>query len=167
MQATGRGEYQLAVLPLGLGPHAAQSLQMDVDGPGPQLTAAGHGHLHPPEAVQRRGQVKHRAAHGAGRAVRQDTTALSVGGPQAHRRPLTLCLPAQRSVNGKALFHIRQRRRLPDDRFSPAQHAGRDQRQHTVFCRRHHRLPEQRSPARDLQILPHINRPFFMNFPIV
>ena len=119
MQATGRGEYQLAVLPLGLGPHAAQSLQMDVDGPGPQLTAAGHGHLHPPEAVQRRGQVKHRAAHGAGRAVRQDTTALSVGGPQAHRRPLTLCLPAQRSVNGKALFHIRQRRRLPDDRFLP------------------------------------------------
>ena len=143
--------------------HLRQPLQMQVDGSCPDTAAPGQHGAYPPKPRQQRRTEQDGCPHPA------CGLRCKVG---AHGLPLhhQFCaLPARCAAHapqqGKTVLHIGQARHILQPHRPAAQQRSCQQRQHTVFGRRHFHPALQRPPACNDPIPSHAKTPVLQKIP--
>ena len=131
--------------------------QMQVDGPGAQLTASGRGEHRLPHPAQDGPQENDGRAHLPHQVVGHVAPG-QAGGVHPYRVPLPGCFAAQMLQNGQGGGHVRQFGAVANDALPPAQDRGRQNGQHAVLGAVGTHCPLQ-PPAALHQKNTHILRP--------
>ena len=157
----GQGEHEVRPPQGSLSPQAAAVLgdaaaqapdgpQVEVDGPGPQLTPAGGAQLGPSHAAQDGPQEDDGGAHLPHQRVGH-VPARGGGGVHHHGVPLPLRPAAQVPEDVQGGRHVGQLRAVVDDALARGQKAGRQNGQYAVFCPVYpHRAVQGVSPLDDV-----------------
>ena len=132
--AAGEGAFtaEAAVPFLNAGPQGAKSRQVQVNGPGTKLAAAGVGQLGLSHAAQNGAEEDHRGAHLPHQAVGHVPAGQNTG-VHRDRIPLPLYPAAKVTEDGKGIVHIGEPGTVAKQALPPGQKGGCQNGQHTVF----------------------------------
>ena len=140
-----------------LRPQGPQTRQVQIDGPGPQLTAAGIAHLRLPAPGQHRSQKDGGRAHLPHQYIR-DRAAIQAGSICQQAVPLPAGAAAQGLQNPNGCVHIPQPGTAPQLHLISRQQRGRQNGQYAVLCALDAHLSRE-AVAAPHQKLAHIGSP--------
>ena len=143
--------------------HLRQPLQMQVNGPCPDAAAPGQHGAHPPQPRQQRRTEQDGRPHPAcGLRCKVGAHGLSL---HRQRCALPACCAAHAPQQGKTILHVGQARHILQPHRPAAQQCCCQQRQRTVFGRRHFHPALQRPSARNDPIPSHAKTPVLQKIP--
>ncbi len=121
-----------------------------------------HGAYPPQPRQQRRAEQDGRPHPACGLRCKVGAHRLSL---HRQRCPLPACRAAHAPQQGKTVLYVRQARHILQPHRPAAQQRSCQQRQHTVFGRRHFHPALQRPPARNDPIPSHAKTPVLQKIP--